>query len=570
MSARGEAVTSLAAMALGCVVGAGCSSGPAGDCASNAMCIPADATTEGDAEGGALGEAEGGVLADAGDSETGVSADATMSDARTDAPGDAPNEAPSDAPTDAPRDGFVCDSTKAPHDEACVVANAYGVFVSASGSDTAAGTMADPLRTITAGIAKAGQTGKGRVYLCEGNYAEQVALSSPVNLYGALACDAGWTYVDGGSAQVTGAANQIVLTISGVSTPIAVEDLGVTAANASGQDDAGNGLSSLAALVNASTVTFRRCAFSGGNGADGADGVIGSNYSAVMAPNGSANDGGVAGVGASIACADGTSSWGGNGGNGAATIGAAGGDGGAMPMPTVASPGFDGVGGSGGTTNCGAGGDPGASGMAGDGGNAATDGNYGALTAGSWTPTSGGTGSNGNPGQGGGGGSGKSTPTLGGTGGGSGGCGGAGGPGGHGGGGSIALACIGSTVTIEACVFRAAAGGNGGKGGDGQPGQGGGAPGTPTPAVGPCAGAYGGNGGGGGAGAGGTGGVSVCIVYRGSAPSGLPICAMGDAGAPGIGGLGGEGGSNLLGIGQPGGAGSIGTGGVVQAILQAP
>jgi hypothetical protein len=525
----------LAVTALSCVAVFGCSSGPPSDCASNAMCPAVDATAE---SGDGQGSGDGGR----------------------------PTEAGPPRPDATDATGFGCDRSKSPHDDGCVIADAYGVFVSRSGRDTAMGTMTDPLRTVTQGITKAVQNGKSRVYVCNGTYAEQVTLSSPVNLYGALACDAGWTYVDAGAAQVSGMPNQIVLVINGVSAPIAIEDLSVTAANASAQDDAGNGQSSIAALVNASTVTFRRCAFSAGNGADGAKGATGSNYSAATAPSGQPNDdAGTGGAGGSVTCADGTSSTGGTGGN-ATTMGFAdGGNGTADPMP-IAYPmiRLDGLGGGGGMNGCGQGADDGTSGAVVDAGAGATT--YGVLTAGGWVPSAGASGKAGSPGQGGGGGGGRQSMTnpLGGTGGGAGGCGGAGGTGGTGGGASIGLACLASNVTLDTCSIITTSAGRGGQGGTGQAGQAGGNPGTLN-SVKACAGGTGGNGAGGGGGAGGTGGLSVCVVYKGSAPGGSPDCVTGEAGAPGIGGGGGTGGS-----GPAGPDGGIGLAGLAASIWQSP
>ncbi|MGH7734677.1 MAG: hypothetical protein ACREOE_13520, partial [Gemmatimonadales bacterium] len=383
-----------------------------------------DCTTKGTCE---PSQADGSAV----DAALDAAADATVSDsAALDAAADA-----SDANDAADAgDGFACDPTKSPRDEGCVVDEAYGVFVSAGGSDTGAGTKSDPVKTIGEGVAKAAQSGKTRVYVCAGSYAEAVVVSSSaVSLYGALGCDAGWAYVDGGASQVTGAANQVVLTIDGVAGPVAVEDLVLTAADASGQDDAGNGRSSVAAQVNGSTVTFRRCGFNAGAAANGAEGTTGSNYTGATAPDGQPNDAGAGGAGGSVTCADGTGSQGGNGGAAALVSFGDGGDGTASPLPmTYPAQALDGVGGAGGINRCGQGADKGAFGAAADGGSAAVS--YGVLTGTGWTPTHGGSGSVGAPGQGGGGGGGQqSVQPLGGTGGGAGGCGGAGGAAGAGG-----------------------------------------------------------------------------------------------------------------------------------------
>lgn len=468
-------------------------------------------------------------------------------------------------------DGFTCDPGKAPHDQPCVIDEAYGVFVapvSNGGSDTAGeGSRAKPYATIEHALQSLG--GKARVYVCDGKYAERVTLSSAVSLYGGLLCpndDAGpaWSYV-GGQAQIIGPQNEIALTVSGVTSAVSIEDMSFSAPNASGQDPRGDGFSSIAALVNASTLALRRCALTAGRGDNGHDGALGTNYSGMTAPQGGANDGGVGGPGGTINCNDGTSAAGGNGGSATATIGTDGGNGRAIPTPqTYPAMRLDGLGGAGGFA-C-TPGDRGASGAAGAAGAAARA--YGALTTSGWTPSSADNGHAGFPGLGGGGGGGVAGATpLGGAGGGAGGCGGAGGTGGRGGGASIALACIGSAVALEACTLTASNGGNGGNGGDGQPGQGGALAG-PVGSLGNCGGGLGGNGAGGSAGAGGTGGSSLCIAYAGSLPSGTPSCTNGDAGQPGIGGTGGEGGSNALGSGPAGDDGGAGFGGLAAGQLQ--
>ncbi|MDP9000650.1 MAG: hypothetical protein M3O46_11120 [Myxococcota bacterium] len=534
-----------------CLVGPGCSLFPPDDCASHLRCsaVDQDAPTDGD-DVDAMPLAESAV------------ADVDGSDVATSEGGDGTLDG-----TNLP--DRACDPTKSPHDAPCVVEVGGAVFVAplaSGGSDaTGNGTRSAPYATI--GHALANLAGRGRVYICDGTYAESVSLAVPASLFGGLSCpdgDGGWNYI-GGTADIHGEQNRIPLEIDRVPGAIAIEDLAIAAANASGQDDAGNGRSSIGALVNASTVVFRRCSFTAASGDNGVHGGTSSNYSNATAPNGSANDGGIGGAGATIVCGDGTNSRGGNGGNGAPLMGAAGKDGSASPMPPITMPGFDGLGGSGGLTNC-SGGNPGANGLAGDDGGAATSGNYGTLSATGWSASAGGSGRNGNPGQGGGGGSGKSAPTLGGAGGGAGGCGGAGGIGGGGGGASIALACIESVVTLERCTLAASAAGNGGNGSVGQPGQGGG-----SSASAACSGGYGGNGAGGGGGTGGAGGVSVCVLYKGNGPTGTRSCAAGPAGMPGGRGQGGAGGTNALNNAAPdGGPGADGLSGVSDAALQVP
>jgi hypothetical protein len=451
-------------------------------------------------------------------------------------------------------DGGSCDPTKSPHDEPCVIDEAYGVFVAPSangGSDTTGdGSKMKPFASIGHALSRLGA--KRRVYLCDGTYSESVTVQTAASLYGGLACQGGdsgtpWSY-DLGTATLSGAHNQVPLVVNEAGA-VSVEDMSIVAANGSGHDDAGNGLSSIAALVNGSTVAFRRCTFNAGTGDNGGEGVTGVNYTGATAAPGEANDGGVGGAGGVATCNDGTSSFGGAGGGTQSTSGV---NGGARPMSPVTAP-FDGMGAPGGSVTCGNG-NPGGNGAAGDAGTAPST--FGTLTASGWTPSAGGAGDTGRPGQGGGGGEGKTM--LGGTGGGAGGCGGAGGAAGGGGGASIALASVGATITLDGCMLATSAAGSGGKGSDGQPGQGGGV----SPGVtGVCAGGFGGNGAGGAGGAGGTGGISVCVVYQGALPSGSFTCSHGSAGQPGNYGRGGPGGDTSPTQGNPGVGGPSGSDG---------
>ena len=61
---------------------------------------------------------------------------------------------------------------------------ASAVFVATSGSNAATGTKANPLQTITAGIAKAVADHKNSVYVAGGTYSEMVQLVSGVSIYG--------------------------------------------------------------------------------------------------------------------------------------------------------------------------------------------------------------------------------------------------------------------------------------------------------------------------------------------------------------------------------------------------
>jgi hypothetical protein len=462
-------------------------------------------------------------------------------------------------------DGFACDPALSPRDNPCVLSETLGVFVSSLGLDTNPGTRAAPLQTISAGLARAGAIGVGRVYVCQGNYADTVRIASAVSIYGGLACAngaTGWSYGDGGPSQVTGTANAIALTVDGVDAAISLEDLRVVAPDAVGQDPTGNGRSSIAVLVNDAVAAIRRCAFVAGAGAAADAGGTGANYVGAVAPMGQPDDAGVGGAGGLIFCTDGTVSAGGAGG--ISTM-SSGGRGSAVPPATVVGS-DDGLGGIREVSGCGQG-DPGANGDPGGPGSPAATG--GQWSDAGWTPSAGGAGGGGRPGQGGGGGGAVTLTAQAGGGGGAGGCGGAGGAGGGGGGASLALVCIASSVSIDGCSLVSSNAGSGGTGGAGQAAQAGALPGA-VQAIMACTGGVGGNGGGGGGGAGGSGGVSACILYRGSPPVGTAVCTPGGAGAPGIGGAGGAGGMNANGAALQGIDGSAGLPGVSATELTTP
>lgn len=454
-------------------------------------------------------------------------------------------------------DAKVCDPTEAPQDDPCVLSGAYGLFVSPQGVDTNPGTPTAPLKSVALAVERASTAGQARVYLCNGVYSEAVHLLSGVSLYGGFDCsgDAGIRYVDGTFATISPPSNHIALIVDGVDAAVAVEDIGFRAADGVGDDDAGNGQSSVAVLVNASTATFRRCILTAGNGDQGADGQTPSNYMGTSAPDGTVNNGGLGGAGGSITCANGSVSFGGGGGG--LTSGAIGGDGGATPMAS-AMPDLDGIGGA-------CEGDTGASGSGSTLGGVAPI-EPGVLTPLGWISSAGGVGGAGGPGQGGGGGG--QSGTFGGMGGGAGGCGGAGGTGGGGGGASIALAILNGHVDIDGCMLVTSIGGNGGRGGDGQSGQGGGV--SPQGASGVCPGGTGGNGGGGAGGAGGTGGIAACTIWSGTGPVGTALCSLGDQGRPGLGGAGGLGGMSALGTASAGSSAAAGQPGIAQAQFGLP
>jgi hypothetical protein len=148
-----------------------------------------------------------------------------------------------DAPVgDAGRDGGAeaevapsgCDPTKAPHDEPCVIDDAFGIFVSPAGSDANPGSKSAPTQTIGHAMDLAKAAGK-RVYVCAGSYPEQLVVGSSrdgVNVYGALDC-ATWTYGAANRVVVAAAQSGYALEIEGLQTGVTFEDIEFDAQNAS-------------------------------------------------------------------------------------------------------------------------------------------------------------------------------------------------------------------------------------------------------------------------------------------------------------------------------------------------
>ena len=142
-------------------------------------------------------------------------------------------------------DARMCDPTRDPSDEPCVLDNAYGVFVaspgdagSGDGGDAgpsalaADGSMAHPYPTIAQALANLRT--KTRIYVCNGVFGEHVTVTTPVSIYGGLSCAAGpagavWSYV-GGQAQVTPLSPSTALTVTGVDAgSITIEDVSFAA-----------------------------------------------------------------------------------------------------------------------------------------------------------------------------------------------------------------------------------------------------------------------------------------------------------------------------------------------------
>jgi hypothetical protein len=517
----------------------------------------------------------------------------------------------------------VCDPTTNPTAPPCLIG---ALFVAPTGSDANDGSPQHPFATV--GHALHEPNSAGRIIICQGQYTERVALagSAVANLYGGFACPP-ITPLDAGSDATTSAGdaaaadaaastgwtpgggpsvfapptydpqNNWVLAITGVTTPVQLENLSFVAPTPSGYDTAGNGNSSLAAVVIGSSAELVDVALRAGRGVDGAAGAPGNvspNFTAPAAQDGTSfyvdvNAVAHLGIGGTnngckyVHDTRGTaqsidSSAGGNGGDVGLAVAPTPGTANPLSSPDPGSPlPLDGQVGTAGAPPA-ANGHPGAYGAPRPAGAAATALGTLVATAASitWQPASGGPGGTGAPGQGGGGGLGDNPMGVdqGGGGGGAGGCGGAGGAGGTGGGASVALVSVNNvSLTLTTCALTTGGGGSGGAGGAGDAAQPGGQGGT---AVANNAGGNGGAGAGGSGGGGGTGGLSAGVLYRGATPPVLQSCTL-TIGDPGHGGAAGSAGSaSAPWAGLSGGAGfdeyhAYGTNlANVTGILQAP
>jgi hypothetical protein len=485
-------------------------------------------------------------------------------------------------------DAAACDATKAPSEDPCVVDEAYGVFVSPSGSDANPGTRPAPVLTIGHGMDLAKAAGK-RVYVCAGSFAEPLVVAAArdgVNVYGALDCTT-WGYGTGNKVVVAPSAAGYALELSGLETGVTFEDIEFDAQSA---NPSTAGASSIAVFVSGSqTVVLDRVTMVAGNAADGSSGASG-------APN---PDGGTSadpsnwfGTPPSYAELDGINAGDAGGAPSAhcacpdqsATSGGQGGGPMNIPTPSAGGPPYGDAGAGLAGVNaavCGNGGSPAANGA--DAPDAAADTpstSLGVCSSTDWAPGVGVTGTDGKPGQGGGGGGNGRLSTGSGGGGACGGCGGAGGKAGAGGGSSIALLSYQSSVTLVGCVLTAKAAGNGGSGGSGEQGQGGGGSGYPLgnlPSSG-CPGGTGGAGAGGNGAQGGPGGLSLGIGYSGAPPTidgALISQAASHAditlGSAGMGGAGGSKGAAASSSTGPAGAdGAPGQTGIAAAVESLP
>ncbi|PZR06388.1 MAG: hypothetical protein DI536_30425 [Archangium gephyra] len=441
--------------------------------------------------------------------------------------------------SDEPDPGFVdanCDGIDGIASQA--------VFVTTTGNDFNPGTMAQPKRTVQAGIAAAGGA-RPNVLVSEGTYDEAISLVNGVNVYGAYSANNGWArsaaYVTRLRNGVIGSSRIVTVSGSALSNPTRVANVTIEAVATSVAQVSVYGLY----CINCTAFTLESSIVISGSAGPGVSGSVGFTGAS----------GGIGGSGGSSNCGtNGSGLPGGSGGlSSCGRTGGAGGRGGNSGDNdgVDGSPGNFGV--PGGTR--GFGGDPGTSGNSGATGPAGGNGANGAGGSGGnvvgnfFVTNSGGTGALGGDGNGGGGGGGSGGQGCflcnnargnGGGGGGGGGCGGGGATGGTGGGSSFGVFLVNSSgAVVTGCSITSGNGGQGGAGGTGGNGGWGGergqrGSGCPEDVGYGGYGGYGGAGGRGGHGGGGAGGVSYG-VYR----SNSTVTLTGNTITNGSGGFGG-------------------------------
>jgi hypothetical protein len=435
----------------------------------------------------------------------------------------------------------------------------HAIFVAPTGSDTAAGSIGAPVKTIGAAITLANAAQKD-VYVCNATYAENVVLDhASTNIYGGYDCQHAWQRID--DRATVAPASGIPLAVRSVTSADMIDRIAFTVADGSNPGDSSVGV----LVVSTQNLTIDHTAITSGQGADGASA---SAPTWIMTAPDSAAPGTslptvtclISGVGNNAACSSfpkgGETVTSANDSEGPGGFGGYG-----WNIYAVAPPNSHQAGLVGGPTNYGGTGDvggngspgfPGAPGSPGSGG-----GGIGTLDANGYHASNGGTsGTAGGPGGGGHGGDGGNggdschdycggnDPYWVGGGGGQGGWGGAGGAaaGGSGGGGaSIGLILFDSTVALSNSTISTGAGGDGGPavaGAQGQPGGAGGAGGAGNePLVGSGgSGGAGARGGAGGAGGPGGGGPSITIATNGAAPDLTTVTSnLGPGGSGGAG-----------------------------------
>ena len=454
-----------------------------------------------------------------------------------------PDAAPTATVPPSVVNGGACSNARLPTEDACVVNDVFGVFVSSTKGNDASGdgTRAKPFATIKRAIAAAAPTRK-RVYACNERFTESVALADGVSMFGYLDCARDWAITPAVRADVVAPASP-ALTAASLGAATRVEGFSFTAPAGSVGAPSSIGFTAVD-VADLALVNVRIVANDARDGASGVEppqpvnsGSLGGNDN-VAAEKCAANSllcraahsgraGGTNDCGGAAGVSGGAGGSGGFGGIYSVVPGPPGGPpkvvstteapgmGDALTPTTVTAQGGTAV--KGGTN--GANGANGANGVSSKGG---------VITASGYTPGDGTAGTSGAPGQGGGGGAGVpvlSSSDVGtwfgspGAGGGAGGCPGLAGTAGKGGGASIGGISFSSKLRFDHCVIEVGRGGNGGRGTFGSTHTTGGLGGANASGQAPAGAGWGGDGGRSGVSGHGAGGPSLGIAHKGGAPT---------------------------------------------------
>jgi len=160
-----------------------------------------------------------------------------------------------------------CDGTKLPTATPCTIHEAYGVFVSAKGSDEGDGTRAHPLQHISTAIAGAAASGR-RVYACAETYDEVLTLGDGISVFGYFECQGEWK-VGGARAVVAPKTGDVAAVAKGIAKPTRIEALEIRGRDATEPSQSSIGLKA----EDAGGLSFVNTRIAAGKGMKGKDGA---------------------------------------------------------------------------------------------------------------------------------------------------------------------------------------------------------------------------------------------------------------------------------------------------------
>ncbi len=160
-----------------------------------------------------------------------------------------------------------CDGTQLPSANPCTIHEAYGVFVSAKGSDAGDGTRARPLQHISTAIAGAAASGR-RVYACAETYDEVLTLGDGISVFGYFDCQGEWK-VGGARAVVAPKTGDVAALAKGIAKPTRIEALEIRGRDATEPSQSSIGLKA----EDAGGLSFVNARIAAGKAMKGQDGA---------------------------------------------------------------------------------------------------------------------------------------------------------------------------------------------------------------------------------------------------------------------------------------------------------